>query len=193
MLAFSKRFHGMLAVIPILLFQMDVKMARCQGQQYARASSASQAVSLVVWTDQTKYSLGNSVKVSTVLQNNGDKTVYVDRRMFWTGFGGGLKLEIRDERGRSLPAHPLSDAIMPPPRERDTSILIPLDEGFLYGTSVNLLVKDFFPRPGKYSIRVVYKSWLRKGFVASELRDLPALWADSPEVVSEPVLIDIAP
>jgi hypothetical protein len=146
---------------------------------------------LVVWTDQGKYSSGNSVKVNAALQNNGDKPVYVDRRMFWTGFGGGLKLEIRDEQGKSLPARALSDAIMPPPKEGDTSILVPLDEGFLYGTSVSLLVKDFFPKPGRYSIRVIYKSWLRKEFVASQLRDLPALWADTPEIVSEPVWIDV--
>jgi hypothetical protein len=131
------------------------------------------------------------VKVNAALQNNSDKPVYVDRRMFWTGFGGGLKLEIRDEQGKSLPARALSDAIMPPPKEGDASILIPLDEGFLYGTSVNLLVKDFFPKPGRYSIRVIYKSWLRKEFVAPQLRDLPAVWADTPEIVSEPVWIDV--
>ena len=131
------------------------------------------------------------MKVSAALQNNSDKQVYVDRRMFWTGFGGGLKLEIKDEQGKSLPASALSDAIMPPPKEGDTSILIPLDEGFLYGTSENLLVKDFFPKPGKYSIRVIYKSWLRKEFVAPHLRDLPALWADTPEIASEPVWIEI--
>jgi len=43
------------------------------------------------------------------------------------------------------------------------SILIRLDEGFFYGTSVNLLVKDFFSKPGRYSIRVMYKSWASQG------------------------------
>jgi hypothetical protein len=193
MLAFSKVFRRMypLAIFAIFLFQIGVKMAPSQVSQQMQTSSAAQPVSLVVWTDQGRYSLGNSVKVNAALQNNSDKPVYVDRRMFWTGFGGGLKLEIRDEQGKSLPVRALSDAIMPPPKEGDTSILIPLDEGFLYGTSVNLLAKDFFPRPGRYSIRVVYKSWLRKEFVASQLRDLPALWSDTPEIGSPPVWIDI--
>jgi len=193
MLAFSKFFRRIyaIAIFVIILFQIGVKTAPSQVSRRAESSSAAQPISLVVWTDQGKHSLTDSVKVNAALQNNGDKSVYVDRRMFWTGFGGGLKLEIRDEQRKSLPARALSDAIMPPPKKGDTSILIPLDEGFLYGTSVNLLTKDFFPKPGRYSIRVIYKSWLRKEFVAPQLRDLPALWADTPEIASEPVWIEV--
>lgn len=192
MLVFSKFSRRMypLAISAIFLFQIGVKMAQSQVSQRTEASTA-QPLRLVVWTDQGKYLLRDSVKVNAALQNTGNKPVYVDRRMFWTGFGGGLKLEVRDEQGKSLPVRPLSDAIMPPPKEGDTSILIPLDEGFLYGTSVNLLAKDFFPKPGRYSIRVIYKSWLRKEFVAPQLRDLPALWADTPEIASEPLWIDV--
>lgn len=193
MLAFSKFFRTYrLAISGIFLFQLGVKMAPCQVPQRAETSSGGQRISLVVWTDQGRYSLGDSVKVNAALQNDGDKPLYVDRRMFWTGFGGGLKLVISDERGKFLPTRALSDAIMPPPKEGDTSILIPLDKGFLYGTSVNLLVEDFFPKPGRYSIRVVYKSWLRKEFVAPQLRDLPALWADSREIASEPMWISVS-
>lgn len=150
-----------------------------------------QALSVIIWTDHLKYSRQDSVKLNASLQNSGDAPVYIDRRMFWTGLGGGLKLEIKDEQGKPLPARVLSDAIMPPPKEGDTSILIRLDEGFFYGTSVNLLVKDFFGKPGKYSIRVIYKSWLRKEFVAPQLRDLPAIWADAPEITSAPVWIEV--
>jgi hypothetical protein len=186
---FSRRIYP-LTISAIFLFQIGVKMTPSQVSQRTEANAA-QPISLVVWTDQGKYLLRDSVKVNAALQNTGNKPVYVDRRMFWTGFGGGLKLEVRDEQGKSLPVRPLSDAIMPPPKEGDTSILIPLDEGFLYGTSVNLLAKDFFPKPGRYSIRVIYKSWLRKEFVAPQLRDLPALWADTPEIASEPLWIDV--
>jgi hypothetical protein len=112
--------------------------------------------------------------------------------MFWTGFGAGLKLEISDEQGKPVPARVLSDAIMPPPMKGDASVLIRLDEGFFYGTSVILLVKDFFPKAGRYSIRVIYKSWLRKESVATQLRDLPALWADTPQIASAPVWIEVA-
>jgi hypothetical protein len=111
--------------------------------------------------------------------------------MFWTGFGGGLQLDIVDDTGRHLPARFLSDAIVPPPMEGDASILVRLDGGFFYGTFVNLVVKDFFPEPGRYSIRVIYKSWLRKEFVAPQLRNLPAIWEDSPEIPSEPVWINV--
>jgi hypothetical protein len=76
-------------------------------------------------------------------------------------------------------------------RPEDTSILIPLDSGFLYGTSLRLLVKGFFPRPGRYSIRVIYQSMLPKELVAPQLRNLPALWSDTPSIPSDPVWIEV--
>ena len=192
MLVFARFFRVYpLAISAILLFQIGGKMGLSQDSRRAENSGASQPISVVIWTDHAKYLRGDSVKLNASLQNTGDALVYVDRRMFWTGIGGGLKLEIRDEQGKSLPVRPLSDAIMPPPKEGDTSILVRLDQGFFYGTSVNLLVRDFFPKPGRYSVRVIYKSWLRKEFVAPQLRDLPALWADTPEIASEPVWIDV--
>jgi hypothetical protein len=148
-------------------------------------------IKLVIWTDHAKYSLQDSMNLSASLQNTGGKPIYLDRRMFWTGLGGGLALEIRDANGKIIPARILSDAIMPPPKEGDTSVLIRLDEGFFYGTSVNLIVKDFFPAPGKYSLRVVYKSWLRKESVQEQFRNLPVLWVDSPEIPSELLLIEV--
>jgi hypothetical protein len=80
---------------------------------------------------------------------------------------------------------------MPPPKEGDQSILVRLDPGFLYGSYVLLKVEDFFPKPGRYSLRVAYKSWLHKDAVIPQFRDLPALWAETPEIISEPVWIDI--
>lgn len=180
-----------LAFSAILLCQIGNTMVPSQVSQEPKTSSAAQSVRVVIWTDHAKYSLRDSVKLSASLQNAGDAPIYVDRRMFWTGFGGGLELEIRDEQGKHLPARLLSDAIMPPPKEDDTSILIRLDEGFFYGTSVNLRAKDFFPKPGRYSIRVIYKSWLRKEFVAPQLRDLPAVWEDTPQIASAPVWIKV--
>jgi hypothetical protein len=171
----------------------DAKVAQSQASQPGAEGSkaAGQPVRVVICTDHAKYGLRDSMKLSASLQNTTDEPVYVDRRMFWTGYGGGLKLEIRDERGEPLPARVLSDAIMPPPVEGDTSILIRLDEGFSYGTWVNLSVKDFFPKPGRYSIRVIYKSWLRREFVAPQLRDLPAIWADTSDIPSDQMWVDV--
>jgi hypothetical protein len=180
-----------LAVTAIFLFQIGGKMAPPQAPQLAETSREGQPISVVVWTDHAKYSSRDSLKLDVSLQNTGDAPVFVDRRMFWTGLGGGLKLEITDEQAKPVPARVLSDAIMPPPKEGDTSILVRLDEGYFYGTSVSLLVRDFFPKSGRYSIRVIYKSWLRKEFVAPQLRDLPAVWADTPQIASEPVWIDV--
>lgn len=180
-----------IAILAIFLLHIGAKMSQSQVPQRAETSIVSQPVTVIIWTDHEKYSLRDSVKLNASLRNTGDAPVYVDRRMFWTGLGGSLKLEITDEQGNTLSARVLSDAIMPPPKEGDTSILIRLDKGFFYGTGVNLLVKDFLPRAGKYSIRVVYKSWLRKEFVAPPLRELPAMWADSPEIASKPVWVEV--
>jgi hypothetical protein len=146
---------------------------------------------MVICTDREKYSLGDFVRLTALLENTGDSRVYVDRRMFWTGLSGGLKLVISDEKGNFLPAELSSDAMMPPPPQGDTSILIPLESGFLYGTSVNLSVKIFFPKPGRYSLRVIYNSMLPKELVAPELRELPAVWFGAPLIPSKQVWIEV--
>jgi len=133
----------------------------------------------------------DGIKINAALQNDGNAPAYVDRRIDWGGLGGGLKLEIMDEQGKALPARLESDAPMPPPKEGDTSILIRLEPGFLYGSYAQLDVKDFFPKPGRYSLRVAYGSSLMKDLVVPELRDLPALWHDSPIIISEPVWIEV--
>jgi hypothetical protein len=192
MLVFSRLFKiHLLAISAVLFFLLGGKVAPPKVSEPLETHRTRQSVSMVIWTDHAKYSLRDAVKLNASLQNTGDALVYVDRRMFWTGYGGGLKLEISDEKGKPVPARLLSDALMPPPREGDTSILVPLDEGFFYGTSVNLLVADIFKKPGRYSIRVIYKSWLRKEFVTPQLRDRPALWADAPAIASEQVWIEV--
>ena len=180
-----------IAVFTIILFPIGAKMESSHVSQRAEPSSAAKSVSLIVWTDRGKYSLGDGVKVNAALQNNGGEPVYVDRRMFFTGYGGGLELDMKDEKGEPITARPYSHAILPQPRPDDLSVLVRLDDGYFYGTSVGLLVKDFFPKPGRYSIRVNYKSMIGKRFVAPQLRDLPALWDDSPEIDSNTVWIEV--
>jgi hypothetical protein len=172
----------------ILLFQVGGETAP---YRQAVASSEAPQVSLAIWTDRAKYSLRDGIQMNGALQNNGNAPAYVDRRIHWAPAAGSLELEIRDERGKILPAPFLSDALMPPPKEGDTSIFIRLEPGFLYGSYVRLKVKAFFPKPGRYSLRASYKSWLFKESVVPELRELPALWKDSPEIVSEPVWIEV--
>jgi hypothetical protein len=193
MLVFSRvvRIYS-IAISTIFLFPIGVKMESSQVSQRAETSRAAQRIKVITWTDRGKYSLSDTARINVSLQNTGSEAVYIDRRMFWTGLSGGLKLEIDDENGNALPARLMSDAMMPPPDIEDTSILIRLDEGFFYGTFVNLSVKSFFPKPGKYFIHVVYKSMLHKEFVAPQLRGLPALWYDNtPEIASDPVRIDV--
>jgi hypothetical protein len=180
-----------IAISAIFLFPIGVKMKSSQVSQRTETSSAAQRIKVTTWTDRGKYSLGDTVRINVSLQNTGSEEVYIDRRMFWTGLSGGLKLEIDDENGNALPAQGLSDAMMPPPNIEDTSILIRLDEGFFYGTFVNLKVKSFFPKPGKYFIQVTYMSMLDKEFVAPQLRGLPALWYGTPSIASDPVRIDV--
>lgn len=148
-------------------------------------------ISVYVQTDKAKYSLSDDIRIMAILVNESRSVVYIDKRMFWTGLSGGLALDIEDEHGNHLPAHFMSDAMMPPPPPDDTSILMRLEPGFLYGSYVGLILKDFFPRPGRYSIRVTYNSMLPKDLVAPQLRDLPALWEGTPWITSKPIWIDV--
>jgi hypothetical protein len=192
MLVSLKSFRIPLLLFAIPLFQAG-KMASLIVSPRTGTSNPGSSVSVVIRTDQRKYSLTDTVKLDVSLHNTGDRTVYVDRRMFWGGIGSGLELEIRDQQGKRVPLRILSDAIMPPPKEGDTSILVRLDEGFFYGTGMDFLARDGFPKAGRYSIRVTYKSWLRKEFVAPQFRDLPALWAETPQITSEPIWIEVTP
>lgn len=173
------------------LLGLDGKVALSQAPVQKETSSMTRTVTLDTRTDREKYSSGDVMEVSAYLANGGSSPVYIYRRMFWTGLGGGLELEIHDEHGKHLPSRVLSDSIMPPPVQDDTSILVRLDPGFFYGTSVNLKVGDIFPEPGRYSIRVIYKSWLRRDSVAPQLRGLPVIWENTPEIISDPVSVDV--
>lgn len=181
----------LLAVFLLVACLTGAKTHDTRASRGTERNNVGQRVHVLVQPNQEKYSLGDTVKLSVSLYNAGSETVYVDRRMFWGGFGGGLKIEIDDSQGRPVPSRMLNDALMPPPNERDTTLLIPLDEGFFYGTQLDLPVKETFPKPGRYSIRIIYKSWLRKESVAPQLRGLPAIWADTPEIASQPVWIDV--
>ena len=152
-------------------------------------SIESQAVSVVIRTDRGKYKQGDSVRLSVSLQNTGHSSVYVDRRMFWSGYGGGLQLVIEDDKGKPLPSRIFGDILMPPPEEGDASILVRLEKGFFYGRWFEL--GEEFPKPGRYSIHAIYKSWLHREHVAPHLRDLPGIWADTPAISSAPVWIEV--
>lgn len=153
--------------------------------------TAKPSIRLQVQTDKEKYSLGDNIKISASLVNAGDSDIYIDRRMLWTGLGGGLALYVADDHGNQVPTHVLSDAMMPPPPPNDTSVLVRLEPGFFYGTSIGLILRGFIKKPGRYSIRVTYQSMLPKDSVASEFRELPALWNDTPSISSKPIWIDV--
>lgn len=183
---------GSALILPAITF---LQIAVTPGSNYDPqkvTSSGVDKVSLVIMTDRPSYSLKDYIKITAALKNNGDQAAYVDRRIDWTAAAGGLELEIRNEEGKILPSRFLSDALMPPPNEDDTSILTRLEPASLQGDYVlSIEVKDFFPRPGRYSLRVIYKSWLIRETVAPQLRSLPAVWADAPEIQSDPVWIRI--
>ncbi|HTT99292.1 MAG TPA: hypothetical protein VMF58_14690 [Rhizomicrobium sp.] len=157
----------------------------------ARNNDLDNPIIVVVHADRAQYSLADNIEISVSLLNTGKSVIYVDRRMFWTGLSGSLALCFADEHGTRIPARAMSDAMMPPPPENDPSILVRLEPGFFYGTSIKLALKDFFTRPGRYSVRVAYQSMLPKKFVAPQLRDLPAQWSSSPTIMSEQTWIDI--
>jgi hypothetical protein len=184
-------FSAALFSVAIVIF-FAVYAGYAASQPIGSKDIVANPISVVVSTDRARYSLADNIKISVFLENTSQSVIYVDQRMFWTGLSGGLALYFADEHGSHVPAHVLSDAMMPPPPENDTSILVRLEPGFFYGTSIGLVLKDFFAKPGKYSIRVTYKSMLPKELVAPQLRDLPALWMDTPPITSDPIWIDVA-
>jgi len=157
-----------------------------------KALATAHSVKLVIKTDKERYSPQDAIDLTVALRNDGDSPIYVDRRMFW-GYMGGLLLEIRDQRDKQVAPQMRDDATMPPSLEGDTTILNRIDPAFFYGRRRKLHITDYFKGPGTYTIRVRYKSWLRKEEVETQLRNLPAIWADAPPIDSDSVSIVINP
>gem|GEM_PF-1780183 len=149
------------------------------------------SVRLIISTDRTRYAPNELARLNAILRNDGESTVYVNRRMagFWDG--GNLGLEISDEQGHRLPLPFLTHVPPPPLKKGDTSFLIPLETGYSYGTSMELSVRDLFRKPGKYSIRVTYHNWLPRDFIPHQLRGKAVLARDTPALVSEPLWIEV--
>lgn len=170
----------------------DVQSATLSARRsWTRTANAELSIRLVIWTDRPKYPLSEELKLNAVLRNEGKSTVYVARRMagFWDG--GNLGIEISDEQGNHIPLPFRTHVPPPPPKEGDTSFLLPLDSGHSYGSWFALSVKDFFHNPGKYSIRITYHNWLPKEFIPRKFRGQPVLGADTPSIVSEPLWIEV--
>lgn len=161
--------------------------------QHGLTARTSPPVKMVIWTDRTKYMAKDIVQLNVLLRNEGNSTVYVSRRMagFWDG--GNLGMEISDDQGNRVPL-PFASHVPPPPpppKKGDDSVLLPLEAGYSYGTWMELLTKDFFRDPGKYSIRMTYHNWLPEDFIPRRLHGQPVLGADTPPIVSEPLWIEI--
>ncbi len=138
-----------------------------------------------------KFKLGETLKFDVVLTNKTSESIYVDRRMYCCGIGSGLELRILDSNGNRVPLRMAIEQLAPPPQEGDLSILVRLDEGYLYGTQLELPLKDNLPKPGRYSLRVIYKSVLHREFLSAQLRNLAIISDQTPAIPSEPLWFEI--
>ena len=133
---------------------------------------------MVIRADKQSYSQEDVARLYISLENVSDETVYVDRVMLLGGPIYGLGVEINDEQGKQVCCR-FSDAHqVPPPPRKDG--LIRLDDGFFYGMWVDLRLKEWSLKPGRYSIRAVYKSYLETSEVPPRLQDLPPIWETQP-------------
>ena len=158
----------------------------------SRSAKSAPRIVVSVSTDRKKYSLGDTLELDISLRNESNSPVYVGRKME-LGLGGGLGLDIRDDKGNGVRSRMLLDSILPPPPADDLSAFVRLDEACFYGIWKRLPVRDFFPAPGQYSLQVSYKGLLQKDFVAPAWRDLPVIWSDREPSLSDPVTVEIVP
>lgn len=193
MTAIHRAFSAMLLTGLVLLSIITLGFgARRQDDSLSgRESKSVHGAKVIVWTNKNRYSLNESVQLEVAIRNEGDAPLYLDRRMFW-GYGAGLLLDIRDEQDKHVAQRVRDDALMPPPMKDDPLPLVRLEEWQFLGTTRLLhITKDFPLKPGKYSIRVKYKSWLYREDFESRFRDLNVMWRDDPAIVSEPVWIEV--
>jgi hypothetical protein len=160
---------------------------RSQGEK-----SLTQQITLFLTTDRTKYSLSQSMVLNVGIRNDGHNPVYVYGDIAW-GYGGGLVLKIKDQSGNDVVPELHDDTMLPPPRLDDPRIFVRLIEDNFFGTRRVLPLKDVIRHPGKYTLRVEYKSPLSCAIVDPTLQKLPALWHENASVFSNTVSFEVTP
>ena len=188
-----KTFLFGLLAFPLTVLSQTSTATTAIGNLKRPPSGDTSKVTLIVRMNAKIVSLRGSLVLDALLHNGGDETAYVDRRLFWGVHPGGLLVQVRDEAGRSVPSRFQHAAIMPPPNPSDLSVLSRLDPGFLYGVGLRTPAITLFPKGGKYSLRVVYQSWLAKESVSESLQDLPAIWAGAPAIASDWIPVKVSP
>ena len=152
----------------------------------------AQRASVFLRTDKTSYSLDGSLVIDAGVINAGTVPIYVYGWISW-GYGGGLVIRLRDERGKEI-APVLRDDTMLPPENDDPSMFVKLrEEGDFFGTRREMEVKDLVKRPGKYTLQIEYRSPLSCKFVGSQLQRLPALWHEDASIFSKQVPFEVTP
>jgi hypothetical protein len=171
----------------MLLSLVDGPLVRSIASEKTKNDSAESLLKVLIRTDREKYSVKDVVKLCIWFEADG--WIFIDGRMLLGGPVYGLTLEVNDEWGKPVRFGTFADARLPPPPPRD-GVLVALDEDSFYGTRIKLNVKQIFQKPGKYSIRVIYKGWVERGKDPPPLEDLLPIW-EAPSVPSEPVWIKI--
>jgi len=162
----------------------------CIASEGSEKPTGRTPIDVVVRANKQSYSQADVVRLYISLENVSDEIIYVDRSLLLGGPIYGLGVEIKNEEGKAVCCGFVDAHLPPPPPMKDA--LIRLDENRFYGMWVDLNLKEFSLKPGQYSIRASYRSYLERGDAPPRLEDLSPVWRTQP-IPSAPISIRVSP
>jgi len=181
-----------------LVVLLGTRVGSAQGDPCspARAGSTARAadrVKVVLTTELRKVSLRDSLVLDVALRNDGRNPIFVYADIGW-GYGAGLVIHFRNDRGKEVGPTFSDDTMLPPPPSNDDPTMFArLDRGNFFGTRRELPLKEYLNAPGKYTLQIEYWSRLPCHFVDPKLQQLPAVWHEDGSIFSNEVPIDVVP
>ncbi|HYG99311.1 MAG TPA: hypothetical protein VD837_09285, partial [Terriglobales bacterium] len=110
-----------------------------------------------VAADHQAYVLGDPMRLAVRLRNVGSESVWIYKELLW-GLRGGLVLEITDASGRKVEPEQLDDDGVVPTTLTNASSFLELPPDYEWGVVRHDKTRNLFRKPGRYSIRVKYRS-----------------------------------
>jgi hypothetical protein len=131
------------------------------------AQKREASLTVGVATDHQAYALGDRIRIVARLRNVGSEPLWIYKELLW-GLRGGLVLEVSDASGRKVEPEELDEDSVVPTTLTDASSFLEVPPGYEWGVVREDKIANLFKKPGRYSLRVRYRSPVQKDYFKSK-------------------------
>lgn len=189
----SWRRCNQIAVLIALVVVAKGHVASAGDAECSPSSHVSDNVSLEFMIGRDRVSIDDRLNFDFLIVNNGNRDVYIFKNLA-VGDDYGISIHIASSSGEKVASPASFDGLQPLPADNNnTSMLLDVGPGRLYGARWSLPVNTLLRKPGRYKVHIEYKTNYRCTQFGSEFHKLPVWWADAPVLISEEKTIDVTP